>query len=74
LPRSTGSVMVIPGGTVYATNAEILIRNIRIPLAGVTSFSQMSGSYLQVHAGAVDYSLRIDPGRETLFQLPGVSQ
>ncbi len=74
LPRSTGPVMLIPGGAVYATNAEIVIRNIRIPLAGVTSFSQMSGSYLQVRAGGVDYSLRIDQGRETLFQLPGVSQ
>jgi hypothetical protein len=74
LPRSTGPVMLIPGGAVYATNAEIVIRNIRIPLGGVTSLSQMSESYLQVRAGGVDYSLRIDQGRETLFQLPGVSQ
>lgn len=74
LPRSTGPVMLIAGGLVYATDSEIVIRKLRIPLAGVTSFSQMSGGYLQVRAGGVDYSLRIDPGRETLFQLPGVSQ
>jgi hypothetical protein len=74
LPRSTGPVMLIPGGAIYATNSELVIRNIRIPLAGVSSFSQMSGSYLQVRAGGVDYSLRIDLGRETLFQLPGVPQ
>jgi hypothetical protein len=34
----------------------------------------MSASYLQVHAGQIDYVLRVDPGRETLFQLPGVQQ
>jgi hypothetical protein len=74
LPRSTGPVMLIAGGLVYATDSEIVIRKLRIPLAGVTSFSQMSGGYLQVRAGGVDYSLRIDEGREMLFQLPGVPQ
>ena len=74
LPRSTGPVMLIPGGVVYATREEIVIRDLRIPLEHVTSFSQMSASYLQVHAGQIDYVLRVDPGRETLFQLPGVQQ
>ena len=41
-------------------------------LAGVTAFSQMSASYLEVRAGGVDYALRIQEGREALFQLPGV--
>jgi hypothetical protein len=66
--------MLIPGGVVYATESEIVIRSVHVSLASVTAFSQMSGSYLQVRAGGVDYSLRIDPGHETLFQLPGVSQ
>lgn len=74
LPRSTGPVMLIPGGVVYATRDEIVIRNLRFPLKGVTAFSQMSGSYLQVRAGGLDYSLRIDQGREALFQLPGAQQ
>jgi hypothetical protein len=74
LPRSTGPVMLIPGGVVYATREEIVIRDLRIPLEHVTSFSQMSTSYLQVHAGQIEYVLRVDPGRETLFQLPGVQQ
>jgi hypothetical protein len=34
----------------------------------------MSASYLEVRARGVNYALRIDPGRETLFQLPGASQ
>jgi hypothetical protein len=72
LPRSTVAVMLIPGGAVYATKSEIVIRNIQFPLAGVTAISQMSGSYLAIRAGGVDYSLRIQEGRETLFQLPGV--
>jgi hypothetical protein len=66
--------MLIPGGVVYATRSEIVIGDVRLALDGVTSFSWMSQSYLQVRAGGVDYSLRIDPGRETLFQLPGGSQ
>jgi hypothetical protein len=74
LPRSTGPVMLIPGGVVYATREEIVIRGLRIPLARVTSFSQMSAGYLQVRAGLLDYVLRVEPGREMLFQLPGVQQ
>ena len=73
LPRATGPVQLIPGGVVYATRNEIVIGNTQFPLDGVTSFSQISGSYLEVHADGVDYALRIDAGRETLFQLPGVS-
>jgi hypothetical protein len=72
LPRSTGPVMLIPGGAVYATESAIVIRNVQFPLAGVTAFSQMSGSYLEVRAGGTDYALRIQEGREALFQLPGV--
>jgi hypothetical protein len=74
LPRSTVAVMLIPGGAVYATESEIVIRNVQFPLAGVTAFSQMSGSSLEVRAGGVNYSLRIDEGCEALFLLPGVHQ
>jgi hypothetical protein len=74
LPRSTVAVMLIPGGAVYTTESEIVIRNARFPLAGVTAFSQMSGSALEVRARGVNYSLRIDEGREALFQLPGMPQ
>jgi hypothetical protein len=74
LPRAVGAAMLIPRGVVYATGDEIVIGEVRLALDGVTSFSWMSDSYLQVRAGGIDYSLRIDPGREMLFQLPGVSQ
>lgn len=74
LPRTARAVMLIPGGAVYATRTGIAIRDREFPLAGVTSFSWMSGSYVEVRAGGSSYALRIDPGRETLFQLPGVAQ
>jgi hypothetical protein len=74
LPHSTRAVMLIPGGVVYATREEIVIGDVRFPLDAATAFSQMSDSHLQVRAGGADYSLRIEPGRETLFQLPGVQQ
>jgi hypothetical protein len=46
----------------------------RFPLSSVTAFWWMSETYLQIRAGGADYSLRIEKGRETLFQLPGVQQ
>jgi hypothetical protein len=74
LPRAAGALMLIPGGAVYATRQGIAIHDLEIPLEGVTAFSWMSASYLEVRAQGVNYALRIDPGRETLFQLPGASQ
>lgn len=74
LPHNVGPVMLTPGGVVYATRSEVVVGNTRLPLEGAIGFSQMSESYLQVHTGGAEYSLRIDPGRETLFQLPGVAQ
>jgi hypothetical protein len=74
LPLSPGPLTLIAGGVVYATRDEIVIRDLRIPLDRVTSFSQMAADYLQVRAGGVDYALRVEKGRETLFQLPGVQQ
>jgi hypothetical protein len=74
LPRSTGPVMLIPGAVVYATREEIVIREVRMALPLVTGFSRMSEGYLQVRAGGVNYALRVEKGRETLFQLPGVEQ
>jgi hypothetical protein len=72
LPRSTGPVMLLAGAVVYEADGELVVRGVRFPLKGVTAMFPMSGSYLQVRAGGVDYSLRVDLGRETLFQLPGV--
>jgi hypothetical protein len=74
LPHGIGAAMLIPGGVVYASREEIVIGTVRFPLEGVTGFSQMSAGYLQVRAQGVDYSLRIEKGRELLFQLPGVGQ
>jgi hypothetical protein len=74
LPRSIGPVMLIPGGAVYLARGELVVGSARFPLEGVTAFSQMSGSYLQVRANGVDYALLFTIGQEALFQLPGVPQ
>lgn len=74
LPVATGPVMLIAGGVVYATREEVVIRDVRIHLDRVTAFSQMSEGYLQARAGGVNYAVRVEQGRETLFQLPGVPQ
>ena len=66
--------MLIPSGVVYATRDEIVIRDLRIPLDRVTAFLQMAPGYLQVRAAGIDYALRVEKGREMLFQLPGVQQ
>jgi hypothetical protein len=73
LPRTTGPVLLIPGGVIYATDSEIVVGNVQFPLAGVTAFSQMSSRYVQVRAGGIDYALRIQQGREVLFQLPALA-
>lgn len=74
LPHTAVAAMLIPGGAVYATRTGIVIRDLDIPLRGVTGFSWMSANYLQVRAGGENYALRIDAGHEALFQLPGVGQ
>ncbi len=74
LPRAALAVMLTPGGTVCATRTAIDIHDLEIPLDGVTAVAGMSASYLEVRAGGLNYALRIDPGHETLFQLPGVQQ
>jgi len=71
---SSGPLMLIPSGVVYATRDEIVIRDLRIPLDRVTAFLQMAPGYLQVRAAGIDYALRVEKGREMLFQLPGVQQ
>jgi hypothetical protein len=74
LPDEAATVLLTPSGPAYATRSQIVFGGLQFPLTGVTAISQMSSSYLQVRASGVAYALRIDPGRETLFQLPGVSQ
>jgi hypothetical protein len=74
LARTACAVMLTASGPVYAERGEVIVNGKRFALAGVTAMFQMSADYLEVRAAGVDYALRIDPGRETLFQLPGVSQ
>lgn len=72
MARTVGPVMLIPGGAVYADRGEIVVGAARFAMDGVTAFFRMADNYLQVRAGGANYALRIEPGREALFQLPGV--
>ncbi len=72
LPPSAGPLTFITDGVVYSTRDEIVIRDMRFPLKHVTALSRMSDGYLQVRAGGLDYGVRLDKGREKVFQLPGV--
>ena len=74
IARHASAAMLTASGPILAERGEIIVNGKRFVLEGVTSMFQMSANYLQVRAAGLDYALRIDPGRETLFQLPGVSQ
>jgi hypothetical protein len=74
---TAGPVMLIEGGILYATSTEIALRRAdgserRFPLANASSISAMGSGYAQIRAGRSSYALRLDAGRERLFQLPEV--
>jgi hypothetical protein len=74
IARSASAAILTASGPVYAERGEIVVNGKRFTLEGVTAMFPMAANYLQVRAAGVDYALRIEPGRETLFQLPGVLQ
>ena len=75
LADATGPVLLLPKGVVFATRDEIVLRqddrDVRFALADVQSITAMGAHYTAIRAGGTIYALRIDPGRESLFLLPG---
>jgi hypothetical protein len=82
LPASTVAVLLLDGVTIYSLPDEVVLRRTDgsetpLSLPGVTSFSQLTGNYVQVSASSGIYALRTDRGREQLSVLPdsvGASQ
>jgi hypothetical protein len=75
IPDASGPVLLLPKGAVFATQDEIVLRQdggeVRFELAGAESITAMGARYVAIHAGGAIYALRIDPGREGLYRLPG---
>jgi len=81
IPDASGPVLLLPKGVVFATKDEVVLRQdgseVRFALAGAQSITAMGAHYVTLYAdraggaNAAIYALRIDPGRESLFLLPG---
>jgi hypothetical protein len=82
LPAGTVAVLLLDGVTIYSLPDAVVLRRTDgsetpFSLPGVTSFSQLTGNYVQVSTSGGSYALRTDLGREQLSLLPdsvGVSQ
>jgi hypothetical protein len=73
---ATGPVLLLAEGVLFATPNELVLRHrdaseVRFELTGAMSITAMSAHYAAIHAGDMVYALRIDPGREGLYRLPG---
>jgi hypothetical protein len=75
IPDASGPVLLLPKGVLFATKDEIVLRQdrreIRFELTGAESITAMGPHYAMVRAGHAIYALRIEAGREALYQLPG---
>jgi hypothetical protein len=80
LPSASGPLLLPATGAIYTDGDDVVLRRsdgseLRFPVPGVESFSAMSFSttaanYVQIRAARSSYALRIDWGRERIFQLP----
>jgi len=75
IPDASGPVLLLPKAVVFATKDEIVLRqddgDVRFELAGAQSITVMGPGYAAVSTGGAIYALRTEPGRESLFLLPG---
>jgi hypothetical protein len=75
---STGAVMPLEDGSMSATEDYVaLVRRdgseFDFAVAGVRQFFAMGKGYVQVAAKTGMWILRVEPGREQIFLLPGIS-
>ena len=75
---TAGPVLLLADGVLFATPDEVVLRRknrseTRFPLAGAESIAAAGPQYAAIHVSAGDsvYVLRTEPGRESLFLLPG---
>ena len=76
---TTGPVLLLEEGALFATPDQLVLRHrdgseVRFELTGAESIIAMGPHYAAIYVGRTRdavYALRTDPGRETLFLLPG---
>jgi len=77
IAETDGPVLLLPAGVIFATKDEIVLRRgnseARFALADAESITAMGPHYSAIRAGGVTYALRTEPGRESLFLLPGTA-
>ena len=73
---TNGLVLLLKEGVLFATADELVLRHrdaseTRFELTGAETITSMGPHYAAIRAGALTFALRLDPGHEQLFVLPG---
>ena len=74
----SGPVMLLQHGVIFASSDEVILRRAdgtesRFDIADAESFFPLGEGYAGVRAGNSTWAIRIEPGREQAFLLPGVA-
>ncbi len=72
LPPEARCALLLPRGVVYASSEEVVMGDLKLPLAGVRALRAVSAEFVQVSTDDGEYLLRIEHGREALFRLPAI--
>jgi hypothetical protein len=77
IAETDGPVLLLPAGVIFATKDEIVLRRtgneVRFALADAQSITAMGPLYVAIRTNDATYALRTEPGRESLFLLPGAA-
>jgi hypothetical protein len=73
---TNGPVLLLKEGVLFATADELVFRHgdgseARFNLASAETITSMGSHYAAIHSGSLTYLLRLEPGHEQLFLLPG---
>jgi len=76
IAETAGPVLLLREGVLFATPDELILRRrdareVRFALAGAETMTVMGSLYIAIRAGGTTYALRMEPGNERLFLLPG---
>ena len=76
IAETAGPVLLLREGVLFATPDELILRRrdareVRFALAGAETMTAMGSLYIAIRAGGTTYALRMEPGNERLFLLPG---
>ena len=73
---TNGPVLLLKEGVLFATADELVLRRpdaseTRFELTGAESITTLDPHYAAIRTGSLTFALRLDPGHEKLFLLPG---